>query len=160
MTRPMSEFRQSDAWIELSLRILDSFEHYLGRPLIERSGSRDQQARDLFNSPAVVVAHGTEDDPILCYANRTAIDLWETDLDTILRLPSRKTAEPMERADRANMLKRGQEKGYIDDYQGIRITTTGKRFQIKQAIIWNLIDKAGQIVGQAATFNQWAFIAD
>ena len=30
------------------------------------------------------VAHGTQEDPILSYGNRAALDLWETDLETLL----------------------------------------------------------------------------
>jgi hypothetical protein len=37
----------------------------------------------------------------------------------------------------------------------VRITRTGRRFKIERAIVWNLIDAAGTIHGQAATFDQW-----
>lgn len=149
---------KSVEWIELSMRILDSFEYHLRRPFMNRSGTPEQQADRLFSSSAVVVAHGTEDDPILCYANQAAIDLWETDLESLLAMPSRKTAEPIEQADRANMLRRGLEKGYIDDYKGVRITATGKRFHIENAVIWNLLDDLGTVVGQAASFHKWTFL--
>jgi hypothetical protein len=36
----------------------------------------------------------------------------------------------------------------------------GKRFWIKKAIVWNLIDKDKKIQGQAALFNDWEFIAN
>ena len=48
--------------------------------------------------------------------------------------------------------------GYVDDYRGIRISSTGERFEIQQAIVWNLIDAAGQYQGQAATFHHWNFL--
>jgi hypothetical protein len=48
--------------------------------------------------------------------------------------------------------------GYIDNYQGIRISRTGQRFLIKQAIIWNLTDALGQKCGQAATFSDWHWV--
>ncbi|OYV22270.1 MAG: hypothetical protein CG442_1368, partial [Methylococcaceae bacterium NSO1] len=50
------------------------------------------------------------------------------------------------------------EKGYIDHYQGVRISSTGKRFLIKNAVVWNLIDKNQGIKGQAAWFDQWAYL--
>jgi hypothetical protein len=45
--------------------------------------------------------------------------------------------------------------GYVDDYRGVRISSSGKRFLIEEAIVWNLVDAAGNRVGQAATFSQW-----
>jgi hypothetical protein len=37
----------------------------------------------------------------------------------------------------------------------VRISATGKRFRIKQAVVWNLLDCEGLIHGQAATFDRW-----
>ena len=150
---------ETNHWIALSQLLLNSFERFLDRPLVSRNGHAHEQAERLFQSPSVVVAHGTQDDPILCFANQAALALWETDLSRMLSMPSRETAEPMERSERAKMLERGRTHGYIDDYQGIRITTTGKRFHIRNAIIWNLIDETETQHGQAATFSDWEFIA-
>ena len=44
------------------------------------------------------------------------------------------------------------ERGFIDDYSGIRISTKGRRFYIDQAVIWTLRNADGHTVGQAATF--------
>ena len=106
----------------------------------------------------VVVSHNTADDPILNYGNQAALNLWETDRETLLSMPSRKTAEPVHRDERAELLRRVTEDGYIDDYQGIRISATGKRFRIDQAIVWNLTDNSGQPAGQAATFSEWEML--
>ena len=43
--------------------------------------------------------------------------------------------------------------GYIDDYQGVRISSTGKRFMIRQCIVWEVFDAGGVRRGQAATFD-------
>jgi hypothetical protein len=48
--------------------------------------------------------------------------------------------------------------GFINDYQGVRISKTGKRFQIRNAIVWNLTDSAGIYQGQAACFADWEFL--
>ncbi|HTU26422.1 MAG TPA: MEKHLA domain-containing protein, partial [Pirellulales bacterium] len=45
--------------------------------------------------------------------------------------------------------------GFVDDYQGIRISSTGRRFRIEQAVVWNVLDVTGAKVGQAATFSRW-----
>ena len=61
----------------------------------------------------------------------------------------------MHRDERAQLMTRAARDGFVDDYRGIRISSSGKRFLIERAIIWNLIDHDGQRVGQAATFSQW-----
>jgi len=109
----------------------------------------------LYEAPFVVVAHGTQADPILNYGNAAALRLWEFDLETLLRTPSRMTAEPMHRDERARLLERTTRQGFVDDYSGIRISATGRRFLIERATVWNLLDEQERPVGQAATFQDW-----
>jgi hypothetical protein len=135
--------------------LLDSFARLLGRELMPRVGSVEEQAERLFHAPFVVVSHGTEADPVLNYGNAAALALWEMDFATLTRTPSRLTAEPVHRDERARLLERTLRDGYVDDYAGIRISSTGKRFRIEQAIVWNLVDAAGARYGQAATFDRW-----
>jgi hypothetical protein len=146
------------AWINQTRVILDSFRRLLGRDLIPPGDSPLETSKRLFEAPFVVVAHGTETDPVLNYANRTAVNLWQMPLDELLRTPSRKTAEPMHRDERARMLARTAEQGYIDDYAGVRVSATGRRFRIRNAIVWNLTATDGSSAGQAATFKDWEFL--
>ena len=155
----MEPYQQSD-WIDRSRLILDSYSHWLKNDLLDRNGPDLQVAQRMYFADRVIVAHGTEEDPILCYANHAALQLWEADLATLLTMPSRKTAEPDERADRSEMLRRGLEKGFIEDYSGIRVSTSGRRFLIRQATVWNLIDQSGMRAGQAATFDTWEYLED
>ncbi|MCA9079673.1 MAG: MEKHLA domain-containing protein [Planctomycetaceae bacterium] len=140
--------------------LLDSYARLVGNELVQRSGDIADEAAQLFAAPFVVVSHGTQVDPVLNYGNQTALDLWEMSWEQLTQTPSRKTAEPMHRDERAQMLAQGRKRGYIDNYQGIRISSTGRRFQIHRAIIWNLTDESGQAVGQAATFSDWDFLND
>jgi len=135
--------------------MLDSFARLLGYELVSREGTPLEQARRLFEAPRVVVSHGTQADPILSYGNRLALGLWEMDSETLMKTPSRLTAEPLHREARGVLLERTRRDGYVDDYSGIRISSTGRRFRIEQAIVWNLTDAAGIHRGQAATFDQW-----
>ena len=141
-------------WVAKTQYILDSWDRLFPKPLIPRS-TPERESEVLFTAPIVVVAHGIEADPILNFANRAAIELWETSLDVMLKMPSRETAEPVHRDERAELLRRTTEDGFIQDYSGIRISVTGKRFQIKQATVWNLADDAGNRLGQAAVFSSW-----
>ena len=138
--------------------LLNSFHRWLGRELIERKGAPEEQARALYHAPFVVVSHGMEPDPILNYGNKVALDLWELNWERFTKTPSRLTAEPVNQAERARMLARAQEKGFIDDYKGVRISGTGKRFLVEQAIVWNIVGAGGEQVGQAATFSKWKFL--
>lgn len=143
------------AIIEHSQVLLDSFQRWLGRDLINRAQSAEQQAEALFTAPCVVVSHGVQKDPILSYGNRAALQLWEMDFAALTSIPSRLTAEPMHRDERAQLLARTTAHGFVDDYSGIRVSSTGKRFLIREAIVWNLLSPEGQYVGQAATFADW-----
>ena len=109
----------------------------------------------LWGAPFALVSHGTEADPIFNFANQKALDAFEMDFEDFIQLPSRLSAEAIERSERESLLSEVTEKGYIANYQGIRISSTGKRFEIKEAIVWNLYDETGQAYGQAAMFNQW-----
>ena len=135
--------------------LLDSFARRLGRELVSREGSAGEQAARLCYASFVVVSHGTEADPVLNYGNAAAIALWEMTWEELTQTPSRLTAEPVHRDERARLLARTREHGFVDDYSGIRISKTGRRFRIEQAIVWNLGDAAGEHRGQAATFDRW-----
>jgi hypothetical protein len=143
------------AVVEWSQRLLHSFHRWTGTPLLSVEGTVAEQAQRLFMAPFVVVSHGTEADPILNYGNQAALDLWEMPWEQLLHTPSRQTAEPVHHAERSSLLKRVEEQGYFDGYRGIRISSTGRRFLVEQALVWNVVDDAGQRVGQAATFAHW-----
>ena len=153
MTRP--EIWTQPEIIEWSGLLLDSFRHWTGHDLIERAGTAEEQARRLFESPFVVVSHGTQADPILNYGNAVALALWETDWVRFTAIPSRLTAEPVNREERERMLATAAGRGYIDDYRGVRISTTGRRFLVEDALVWNVVDGARAARGQAATFSRW-----
>ena len=141
--------------VEWTQRLLASHRYWIGRDLIERRGDDEFQARALFESPMVVVSHGTQADPLLNYGNQTALDLWELTWEQLLATPSRLTAEPANRAEREWMLEQARLRGFIDTYRGIRISRTGRRFLVDDALIWNVLDVGRQPIGQAATFAQW-----
>lgn len=137
--------------------LLDSFSRYVGRELIPRSGDANEDARHVFNAPFPILSHSAASDPILTFGNHVALELWEMDIATLRQTPSRLTAESIHRDERARLLERTSRDGFVDDYRGIRISTTGRRFRIEQAIVWNLHDD-GHLVGQAATFYHWTYL--
>jgi len=48
--------------------------------------------------------------------------------------------------------------GFIDNYSGVRIAKTGRRFRIAQATVWDLLTPDGVPCGQAAMFNNWTLL--
>jgi MEKHLA domain len=147
-------------------RLLKSFQHWTGKPLLDMEQllnraentlipSPEEQAEVLFNAPFVVVSHGAEPDPILNYGNRKALELWEMDWQQFTQTPSRLTAEPIAQAERSRLLQATQENGFICNYHSIRISSTGKRFWIRDVMVWNVLDEMGIKCGQAAMFERW-----
>jgi hypothetical protein len=147
------------SWVvEWTQYLLDSYAHWLKKELISRQGSPLEQAERLFTCPLVVVSHGLQEDPILNYGNRTALDLWEMDWDQLTHTPSRQTAEPVNREERARMLYQAKTMGFIADYRGVRISRSGRRFLVDCATVWNVRKPDGTPLGQAATFSTWTFL--
>jgi hypothetical protein len=156
----MTPLWQQPAVVRQTQLILSSYRRWLGKELIERSGDEVDEAQRLFDAPLVVVSHGTQEDPVLNYGNATALALWEMNFEHFTATPSRMTAEPDQREERSRLLQRTTLSGYIDDYQGIRVTKSGRRFRIEGATVWNLLDEAERHAGQAATFNSYQMLDD
>ena len=142
-------------WTQL---LLDSYRRWTGKELIERQSQRESEARALYESPLVVVSHGTEADPVLNYGNQAALGLWELTWDKLIKTPSRLTAEPVNRQERERMLDQARIRGFIDTYRGVRISSTGRRFLVENALIWNVVESGHQPLGQAATFSRWTWL--
>ena len=141
--------------VEWCHTLLASYRHWTGVDLIEPVADREYQSRALFLAPFVLVSHGIENDPLLNYGNRMALSLWEMSWDELTTTPSRLTAEPINQAEREEMLEQAKTSGYIANYRGVRISKSGRRFLIERAVVWNVVDTTGRRVGQAATFSDW-----
>lgn len=138
--------------------LIRSYRRWTGGDLVDPALSALEQARALWLAPFVVASHGTEPDPVLNYGNRAALALWQADWADFTSMPSRLTAEPVARAERARLLAQVSERGFMDDYSGVRIATNGRRFRIRRATVWNLVDTQGAPRGQAVTFREWEYL--
>jgi hypothetical protein len=138
--------------------IARSLKHWTGRELLPGNYSPEELAERVFNASFALVSHGTEADPVLNYGNGTALWLWEMSWDELTSTPSRLTAEPLHRDERARLLAQVTARGFIDNYSGVRISKTGRRFRITQATVWNLQAEDGQPCGQAAMFAHWQML--
>ncbi len=138
--------------------LLSSYQRLTGKSLLPATASVFEAAKCAYEAPFVILSHDTESDPIFTYGNLSAQKLFELDWEELTRLPSRFSAELPNREERARLLNLVNAQGYIDNYQGIRISKTGRRFLIRNAVVWNLIDASGSIHGQAATFSNWELL--
>ena len=144
--------------ISQSILIIDTYKKWMSKDLVSPELSDNEKAIALYNAPFVVVSHGIEADPIFNYANKTAQNLWEVSWEDFIQMPSKKSVEDSLREERERLLKSLNEIGYSHDYKGIRISSTGKRFEIINTCVWNMYDENGDYKGQAASFAEWKFI--
>lgn len=143
---------------EQRLHIASIAESYLRLVSVPLVSSDIDVVDALWSAPIAVVAHGTESDPVFFFGNLTALSLFEMAFEDFTRLPSRFSAEPLAREERASLLDRVTRDGWINDYEGVRISATGKRFRISNAAVWNLTDIRGNALGQAAAFSDWTYV--
>lgn len=135
-----------------------SLRHYTGKDLIDPDLCAVDAAKAIFDAPFVVVSHDRAEDPIFNYGNQAALDLFEMTWEEFTALPSRKSAEPPNREERAQILAEVSSQGFIENYAGVRISQSGKRFTFEQGTIWNLRDRQGDYSGQAAVFRHWKYL--
>ena len=140
--------------VEHVVDIRNSYRQLLSKDLIPGLQSDQEFSRQLFYAPFAVVSHDTASDPIFNYANLKALELFELSWEDFICLPSQLSAEPVNQAERERLLAQVTANGYIDHYEGVRISSTGKRFKISNAVVWNLTDKNQNYKGQAAWFEQ------
>lgn len=149
---------KNDYFGEHAELLISSYYRLTGKDLVKKGLLGTEKYRALYDAPYAVVSHDTGDDPVFNYGNRTALSLFQMDWQEFTTLPSRKSAEPENRAERKRLLARVNQYGFIDDYCGIRISSTGIRFWIEDATVWNLVNEEGVYCGQAAVFHRWRLL--
>ena len=136
--------------------LVSSYRRTLGRDPAFLEHGAPRSAEWLYAQAShPVLAHNTDPDPRFIYANRAAQTAFEYDWDEITSLPSRLSAEPVDREERHRLLDSVARHGFATGYSGVRIAKSGRRFLIEQGVVWQLIDRDGAVRGQAATFARW-----
>ncbi len=100
-------------------------------------------------APFAILAHNTDADPMFVYGNLAAQARFGYSWEEITRLHSRLSAELPDREERQQLLDRVRRDGFARDYRGVRISKSGARFLIEDAVLWQLIDAQGVVQGQA-----------
>ncbi|MCT0253707.1 MULTISPECIES: MEKHLA domain-containing protein [unclassified Synechocystis] len=135
-----------------------SYERLIGKTFGPKDLTGLSLAQAIYKAPYVVVSHSTEPDPVFNYANLTAQKLFEFPWAEFCQLPSRQSAEVPNQMERQQLLDTVTRKGFIENYQGIRIAKSGRRFWIKNVTVWNLYDTDGIYQGQGAIYSHWETI--
>lgn len=153
---PPSE--ENNYLVEQANLIQRSFEELLGYPLINTGLDDNDCAEQLFYAPFVLLSHDTSNDPLFNYANAKGLELFGLNWDELIVMPSRLSTGEADSAEREAILAQVNQKGFIENYCGVRVSKTGKRFKIDNAIVWNLTDEEGVYQGQAACFSDWTVL--
>jgi PAS domain S-box-containing protein len=143
-------------WLEW---MLDSHRHWTGRELIA-PGPLAARAAAAYALPAVLVSHRQSADPCFVYANQTAQALWGYAWHEFIGLPSRLSAPPAERAERALALNKNLTDGCTLLRNLRRVTRDGREFIAAEVLLWTVRDDTGIAVGQAATYERGEFIGN
>jgi hypothetical protein len=100
----------------------------------------------------------SDHDPVFTFVNDAACRLFLYDKKKFIGLQSKLSAQVENREERFKMLLQAGENGYISNYSGVRVNSQGKRFKIRDALIWSLKDDSGLEIGQATVIPYWEFI--
>ncbi len=141
------------------LKLLDqSLKKVVNKNLIVESVNCESAAKKIYESSTILLSHDNQSDPVFNYANKGAQKLFEMTWEEFTCLPSKFSAEPINQQARQKLLDEVSRNGYISNYTGVRIAKSGKRFYIKNALVWNVYDHLNQYIGQAAMFDEWEYI--
>ena len=120
----------------------------------------DRAGRQLWSAPDAILAHGLGEEPRIVYANAAALKMFRMTAREMIGMPSSQSAEPDKREMRAQMLAQLEEKDFVSDYSGVRVAADGTRFQIENAVIFNIRDREGNRLGQAAIIPKWKLLEE
>jgi hypothetical protein len=132
-------------------RVLDAFARATGRNLAAQAGfDAATPGRGCYFGDFALLTHRGDADATLNYGNARALALWECGWDAFTAMSSRDTAPAQGRAAREAMMDRVLSHGFVAGYSGERISRSGRRFVIADAIVWRLRDAGGAPFGVAA----------
>jgi len=136
--------------------LIQSYCSLLGRPMID--GVDEPNVEEVCNADFALVSHGTEADPLFNFGNNLALTLFERSFEDFIQLPSRKSFGQTRDEDRIRLLDEVARNGFIENYSGVRVSASGRKFEISNAVVWNVVDEHGVYRGQAAKISTWRYL--
>ena len=136
------------------LIMLENLKRWTNYDLVQEYGfSLEKLGKQIFDADFYLLSHNTAADPVLTYGNQRVLAQWEVSWSELTTMRSSETAKPIDRANRSKLMEQVKAHNYVSGYNGIRISKTGKEFQILDGTIWNLFLNNGDFYGQAAWFK-------
>jgi hypothetical protein len=136
------------------LMMLENLKRWANYDLIEEYGfSLATLGEQVFNADFYLLSHNTAADPVLTYGNQQVLARWEVSWAELTTMHSSNTAKPIDRSQRSIFMAQVKAHNYISGYSGVRVSKTGKEFEILDGIVWNLFADNGDFYGQAAWFK-------
>ncbi|MDB4165703.1 MEKHLA domain-containing protein [Gammaproteobacteria bacterium] len=136
--------------------LMQSYCALLGRPIID--GVDVPSVQQVCNADFALVSHGTEPDPLFNFGNDLALTLFERSFEDFVQLPSRKSSGQTRDEDRIRLLYEVTRNGFIENYSGVRVSASGRKFEISNAVVWNVVDEHEVYRGQAAKISTWRYL--
>jgi len=132
--------------------VASSFFRQARRPLVQKS---DDVIAALWTAPCAILAEYHMPDAATHFANRCALEVYETDY-LGFNPKDRGTPYQTDKQARPNGLFSGANPaGGVAKYSGNLMSCRGNRFRVQHALTWPLTDESGVCHGYAAMFDLW-----
>jgi|AraplaMF_Col_mMF_1032025.scaffolds.fasta_scaffold04625_3 hypothetical protein len=153
LDRPSPQNRYQQDFIA---RLVGAFARVTGADLVAQAGL-DPAAlgESAWHGDFALLTHRGGADAVLNYGNLFVQKLWAADWTALTALPSALTAPQEGRETRAAMMAQVAARGFVTGYAGERIAADGRRFIIRDGIVWRLQEKSGEPFGVAAFFKHY-----
>ena len=147
---------------ELAAAIARSYLRLTGENLVTDldadSTSDGEICAAMYTSADPLLCHDGTSDPLFNYANRAAQELFELTWDQFVGMPSRLSAGPGAQAERNQLISEATESGYYTGYSGIRVSHSGREFEIQDAVLWRVTDEKERVLGLACRIPRWHYV--
>jgi len=132
--------------------IASSYLRQARRPLVKKS---DDVIAALWTAPCAILAQYELSDTATHFANRCALEVYETDYLGFSPQGQGSHAEKDGQKSANGLFAATNGAGGVAKYSGNLMSCRGNRFRVQHALTWPLIDEAGASHGYAAMFDLW-----
>lgn len=141
----------------LAIAMARSYRQLTGEDVVEDDSSGDI-GDALYEADDLLLCHDGAADPLFTYANEAAQQVFELGWNEFIGMPSRLSAAPDAQTDRNELISQATESGFFTGYSGVRVSSSGRKFVIQDAVLWRVSDEAGHVLGLACRVPKWRYV--